>query len=155
MALYLVQHGRSLSKQEDPEQGLSPDGIDEVVRIAEVARQYGVPVTEIKHSGKKRARQTAEIFAQELNPAQGIEYMEGLKPMDDVVPVARELSSDRNWMLVGHLPFMERLTTFLLTGITDRPLFKFQNGGIVCLDDVPDSGGWVIRWALMPRIGRL
>jgi phosphohistidine phosphatase len=56
-------------------------------------------------------------------------------------------------MLVGHLPFMERLTSYLITGSIDIPVFKFQNGGIVCMDKDPDSRSWLIRWALMPKIG--
>jgi phosphohistidine phosphatase len=56
-------------------------------------------------------------------------------------------------MLVGHLPFMERLTSYLITGSIDKPVLKFQNGGIVCLDKDVDSGFWIIRWTLMPKIG--
>jgi phosphohistidine phosphatase len=56
-------------------------------------------------------------------------------------------------MLVGHLPFMERMTAFLITGSIDKPVFKFQNSGIVCLDKDPEAKAWVIRWALMPKIG--
>ncbi len=41
MAIYLVQHGKSLSKDIDPEKGLSEEGISEVQRIAEVAAGYG------------------------------------------------------------------------------------------------------------------
>ena len=63
MALYLVQHGKSLPKDVDPDQGLADEGIAETKRIAEVARGYQVNVSLIKHSGKKRARQTAEIFS--------------------------------------------------------------------------------------------
>ncbi len=66
MALYLVQHGKSLSKEEDPEQGLSAEGSADVTRIAEVAKGYHVRPNRILHSGKKRARQTAEIFAKSL-----------------------------------------------------------------------------------------
>ena len=56
-------------------------------------------------------------------------------------------------MLVGHLPFMERMTSYLIIGSTEPPLFKFQNGGIVCLDRLPETGRWVIKWTLMPNIG--
>jgi phosphohistidine phosphatase len=56
-------------------------------------------------------------------------------------------------MLVGHLPFMERMASCLTTGKTDYTVFKFQNGGIVCLDKLPDSDLWAIVWALMPHIG--
>ncbi len=53
MALYLVQHGKSLPKDVDPDQGLSDEGITESKRIADVARGYQVKVTLIKQSGKK------------------------------------------------------------------------------------------------------
>jgi phosphohistidine phosphatase len=55
-------------------------------------------------------------------------------------------------MLVGHLPFMERLTSYLITGSTDKPVFKFQNGGILCMDQDMDTHTWFIKWALMPYI---
>lgn len=55
-------------------------------------------------------------------------------------------------MLVGHLPFMERLTSTLITGSSERLVFKFQNGGIVCLDREADQPAWFIKWALMPKI---
>ena len=153
MALYLVQHGRSLPKDVDPEQGLSDQGIAETKRIAEVARDYQVNVSNIKQSGKKRARQTAEIFAAALNPAGGVEEVSGLKPLDDVTDFAASLDAAANHMLVGHLPFMERMASYLVTGSAEKPIFKFQNSGIVCLEKDPDSGSWVIVWTLMPKIG--
>ena len=152
MSLFLVQHGVSLPKEDDPERGLSESGIADVRRIAQVAKGYEVPVATIFHSGKKRARQTAEIFASFLNPEGGIEKMAGLKPMDDVKPFSINLSPKSNLMFVGHLPFMEKLTAYLLTGDERRPVFQFQNGGIVCLDTYGDQGGWVIKWTLMPHI---
>jgi phosphohistidine phosphatase len=153
MALYLVQHGKSLPKDQDPDQGLSREGMADVERIAGVARGYGVRLAAIRHSGKKRALQTAEIFAAALNPEKGVETMDGINPLDNVAAVAPTLRSDDNVMLVGHLPFMERLTSYLTTGATDRLIFKFQNGGIVCLDQDQDSKSWYIKWTLMPRIG--
>ena len=48
MALFLVQHGKSLEKEKDPERGLSPEGITEVTRIAEVAAGYGVMLSHIR-----------------------------------------------------------------------------------------------------------
>jgi phosphohistidine phosphatase len=153
MALYLVQHGKSLSKEDDPEQGLSPEGISDVSRIATVAKGYGITPTAIRHSGKKRARQTAEIFGSALLPGKEVVQTAGLNPLDDVSMVATQLKAGDNLMLVGHLPFMERLTSFLITGSVEKLIFKFQNGGIVCLDKNPDSPWWFIKWTLMPRIG--
>lgn len=153
MALFLVQHGRSLSKDIDPEQGLSEEGMAEARRIAEVAGGYGVTVSRIIHSGKKRARQTAEILDSFLKPQGGVHEAQGLKPLDDVAVWAGKIDSGDNLMLVGHLPFMSKLTSFLIAGSTDNPVFRFQNGGILCLDIDPDSRAWIICWSLMPKIG--
>jgi phosphohistidine phosphatase len=152
MSIYLVQHGKSLAKELDPGKGLSQEGISDVERIAGVAKNYGVKVALIKHSGKKRAMQTAEIFANALQPDKGVQESSGLNPLDDVTSVAENLSSIEETMLVGHLPFMERLTSYLLTGSTEKVVFKFQNGGIVCLDQNPEDRSWFIKWALMPKI---
>ncbi len=151
MALYLVQHGKSRSKEEDPEQSLSPEGEAETRRIAEVARGYAVSVEKIFHSVKKRARQTAEIFSGALSPPSGIQEKEGLKALDDVRAAAESIDNEGNTMLVGHLPFMSRLTSFLITENEELPVLAFQNSGIVCLDKT-ENGQWQIKWTLMPHI---
>lgn len=151
MALYLVQHGKNLAKEQDPDKGLSPQGRSEVERIANVAKGYAVTVSTIKHSGAKRALETAEIFADALKPPQGLQEISGIAPLDDVTRL-RPNAGD-NVMLVGHLPFMERLTSYLTTGSEDNTVFKFQNGGIVCLDEDVGKRSWHIKWALMPNIG--
>ena len=153
MALYLIQHGKSLSKDQDPDQGLSAQGIAETERMAKLAKDAGVAVSQIRHSVKTRARQTAEIFAGALNPKQGIREVSGIKPLDDVAAYAANIDPAEDIMLVGHLPFMERMTAFLITGSIDKPVFKFQNSGIVCLDKDPEAQAWIIQWALMPKIG--
>lgn len=152
MALYLVQHGKSLPKDTDPEQGLSEQGRSDVVRIADVAGQYGVRPAVVYHSGKKRARQTAEIFSGVLKPPRGCDAMNGLNPLDDVIGFSERINDAQDTMLVGHLPFMEALTAYLITGTADMKVFKFQNGGIVCLDKDPGQTGWFIKWTLMPNI---
>jgi phosphohistidine phosphatase len=153
MALFLVQHGKSLPKDVDAERGLSPEGVADTERIAGVARGYSVRVSVIRHSGKVRARQTAEIFASALQPEGGLEEADGLKPLDDVAGMAESMGNCDDVMLVGHLPFMERLTSYLVTGSAERPVFSFQNSGIVCLDRDAESRSWVIKWTLMPKIG--
>jgi len=153
MAIYLVQHGKSLSKEQDPEKGISETGVRETERIAEVAAGYKVDVKRIIHSGKKRALQTAEIFGRHLAPVEGVEKGEGLKPLDDVTAWSPKLEPGASLMLVGHLPFMEKLTGLMTTGSVDIIPFKFQNSGIICLDRDPDREKWFIKWSLMPNIG--
>ncbi len=152
MALYLVQHGKSLPKDVDPSRGLTEEGKADVKRIAEVARGYKVHVSQIKHSGKKRAAETSEIFASILGSDSGIEEISGINPTDDAAAFANSTDFKDDLMLVGHLPFMEKLASFLITGSADKPVFRFQNGGIVCLDKYPETGSWIIKWSLMPNI---
>ena len=151
MALFLVQHGKSLAKDKDLEQSLSEQGISDVNHIANNAKEHGISVSGIQHSGKKRAQQTAEILAAALSPANGVQKISGINPLDDVSAFAEKIKSTENLMLVGHLPFMAKLTSYLITGAIDKPVLKFQNAGIVCLDE--DNGAWFIKWTLMPNIG--
>ena len=153
MAVYLVQHGKSRDKSVDPEKGLSAEGKSETEMIARVANGYRLKVSRIVHSGKKRARETAEILASILSPANGLEPVKGMNPLDDVRVFADTLELDKDILLVGHLPFLERLIGLLVCGNPNQTVFKLQNSGILCLDRVPDVKHPVIRWALMPSIG--
>jgi phosphohistidine phosphatase len=153
MALYLVQHAKGLSKAVDPDQGVSETGISETRRMAKLVADHGVSVHRIHHSTKTRARQTAEIFAEALSPRDGLHAMEGIKPMDDVTAVASDLRPEDDLMLVGHLPFMARLASFLITGRIDPPVIQFQNSGVVCLDRPPEAPSWQIIWTFMPMVG--
>ena len=153
MSLYLVQHGKSLPKEQDPLKGLSEEGAAEVERIAEVAAHYGISVSRIVHSGKQRALQTAEILAEKLSPANGVDSIDGIKPLDDAAAFGDALQITDDVMVVGHLPFLEKLVAYLVTGKTGPPVFRMQNGGIICMDFYPDSTHVVIRWALMPNVG--
>jgi phosphohistidine phosphatase len=110
-------------------------------------------VSRIVHSGKKRARETAEILAAILSPTDGLESRTGMNPLDDVRALAGSLDLDKNIMLVGHLPFLERLIGLLVCDNPDQTVFKLQNSGILCLDRVPEVKNPVIRWALMPSVG--
>lgn len=152
MALYLVQHARALSAVEDPERGITDQGRAEVERIAGVAKGYGVRVGKILHSGKKRAVQTAEILARHLEPPSGMDRASGLCPQDDVMALAMALRSEDNWLIVSHMPFVSKLASYLVTGQLEPAIFRFQNGGIVCLEELAAPQGWIIKWALMPNV---
>jgi phosphohistidine phosphatase len=53
-------------------------------------------------------------------------------------------------MLVGHLPFMERLAGRMLTGEADQPVIGFTNAGIVCLEKHDER--WQARWIITPEM---
>jgi phosphohistidine phosphatase len=153
MALYLVQHGQCHSKEQDPLKGLSDIGREQTALIAGVAADYQVSVSQVAHSGKLRAQQTAEIFADALKPQNGMQVISGIAPLDDVASFAGSLALDEDLMLVGHLPFMEKMIAFLVTGQEQPSIFQMQNSGIVCIDADPRTGKSIIKWTLMPKIG--
>jgi phosphohistidine phosphatase len=66
--LYLVQHGQAKPENEDPERPLTGDGLDAVARVArQSVEQLGVRPDRVVHSGKTRARQTAEVWGRLVN----------------------------------------------------------------------------------------
>jgi phosphohistidine phosphatase len=146
MQLYLVQHAVALSAEEDPARPLSEEGRAAARRSAETASRLGIVVTEIRHSSKLRAAQTAEEFERAL----GVPRREvaGLAPKDEVEPVARELASAQDHvMIVGHQPFLGHLASFLLCGDERLPVLGFENAGLVRLDR-GEAGRWTLRWNL-------
>jgi phosphohistidine phosphatase len=54
-------------------------------------------------------------------------------------------------MIVGHLPFMERLTARLLTGDADREGFAFGAGSVGCLQR-RGAGEWILVWMIQPEL---
>ncbi len=152
MSIYISQHGKSASKDVDPKRGLTPDGAAEVTRVARMLSEAGLAVDVIWHSGKARAAQTAEIFAASLKPDEGVKSRDGIGPLDDVEAFAGDLPKDRNEMIVGHLPFMERIVSYLITGDADGRVVVFQNGGVVRLDWDAQWQRWVIGSMVFPNL---
>ena len=150
MRLYLVQHGRCLDEAQDPARPLSESGRREVASVADIARHFGVAVSRIEHSGKLRARQTADLCAEALGPDGGVHARTGLAPRDDVVAFAHDGLGD-GLMVVGHLPFLERLVGKLLVDDPGRRIYRMQNAGILALERDAE-GVWSIRWAVTPNL---
>ena len=151
MQIVLVQHGDAKTEAQDPERPLTDRGVQDVERVAAWASRAGVQVAQIRHSGKRRAQQTAEILAERLHPADGTVAIGGLKPNDDVSPVAETLASDTEpVMLVGHMPFLGRLVGLLVTGDSDIEVVRFRNSGMVCLGR--RNGRWSVEWSVPPEL---
>lgn len=153
MNLYLVQHAEAKPESEDPERRLSERGRAEMGKTARFAAEHlAIRVPRILHSGKTRARETAEALAEALRPASGVEAADGLDPAADAKVWARRLADSReDVMLVGHLPHLARLASLLICGHEDKPVVAFQTGGIVHLRR-DEAGRWSIGWLVVPGI---
>ena len=153
MRLYLIQHGEAKPEAEDPERPLTVRGEEEVKKVALKAGNLNVLPSKIFHSGKLRAKQTAELIAKGLRISPGrVEAVQGLNPNDDVKPWARRIGYEKeDVMIVGHLPFLEKLASFLLCGDEKLGLVLFRYGAIVCLEQNEDKG-WAVRLILTPEM---
>ena len=153
MKVYLVQHGEAQPKDVDPTRSLTERGRQEVQRVATFAERLGLEVHQIRHSGRTRAEQTAGILSEALSPPGGVVAATGLAPLDDVQPVADGLAREQQpVMLVGHLPFMARLTGLLVTSDPNRSVVRFRNGGIICLAYEEEKEAWLVTWVLTPEM---
>jgi phosphohistidine phosphatase len=117
------------------------------------ASNLNVVPSRILHSGKLRAKQTAELVAQGLGVSPGrVEAVQGLNPNDDVKPWAKRIGDEKeDMMIVGHLPFLGKLASVLLCRDEKANLILFRYGAIVCLEQNEDKG-WAVRWILTPEI---
>ncbi len=135
MQLYLVQHGQALSKDADPERPLSDKGQADIERLAEWLGENGVKITTILHSGKTRARQTAELLERLLKPAGRIHQEEGLGPSDSPKVFLDGLHDhSEDILLAGHMPFVARVVSVALTGRPDRHVVEFEPGSVAGLE---------------------
>jgi phosphohistidine phosphatase len=147
--LYLLRHGEAKSKEEDPERGLTDTGRTDVTRMATWAASAGIMVDEIRHSGKLRAQQTAEIFAEHLGAQAAA--VPGLAPNDDVATIAGAIEQEQGTvMLVGHLPFLERLAALLITGDAEDRVLTLEASALVELTQT--DGVWKATCLMQPRL---
>ena len=150
MLVYLVQHGDAKREEEDPSRPLSEKGIKDVKEVASHISRLNVEVEEVLHSGKLRAKQTAEIIAEKLKIEKGISEKDGLSPMDDANMWAERLKTRTDsLMLVGHLPHLGKLASLLLCSEKERNVVAFKMGGVVCLKR--DDTEWSLQWMITPE----
>lgn len=152
MLTYLVQHAESRPKEEDPARDLSAQGLEDITKVVNFLGQLNLPVKKIFHSGKTRALSTARILAKSLQPPAGVEAATGLAPLDDPAAWADRIAgAEEEIMLVGHLPHLDRLAAFLITGDQEKSVINFKMGGVLCVKRLAEDR-WSVEWLVIPEI---
>jgi phosphohistidine phosphatase len=152
MYLYLVQHAEANREEEDPTRDLTAEGRRDLESVAQHLRRLQVQVRQIFHSGKTRAKSSAQVMARYLQPPAGVSEMAELAPLaDPEVWAARIAGMDEDLLLVGHLPHLDRLAALLLTGDPEKSVINFRMGGAVRLRRM-EGGQWVVDWIIIPEI---
>ncbi len=152
MRVYLMQHGEAKAKDEDPDRHLTDQGQRDVQGVAALLRPLRLTAEAVWHSGKPRAAQTADALAAGMAVNQGVQARD-LGADDDVQPVRDTLEGSRSDVaIVGHQPFLGKLSGLLVSGSADRPAVRFQYGAVACLEK--QDGSWQVAWMVVPPMAR-
>ena len=150
MKLYLVQHGIAVDKNVDPDRPLTDEGQKEVEKVAFFVKPMELRIESLWHSPKIRAVQTAKLIADILGIVNRTET-QGLKPADEVKPIDKKIEKQNtDLMIVGHLPFLSKLASYLLTGNYEQSPVKFSKAGILCLTN--EENVWQLEWYVTPQL---
>ena len=148
MFLYILQHGEAVAKDIDPERPLSEQGARDIRILAMHMKNMGVQLGTIFHSGKLRARQSADIIAEVLAPEIEPVQADGLNPNDDPALIADDIAQMNGAVLIAsHMPFVSRLCSTLLTGTTAAE-FASLPGTLFCLEKADHR--WRLAYMLRP-----
>ena len=152
MKLYLVQHGEASPEETDPERPLSDKGRSDTSKAAAFLREAGISVETILHSTKLRAEQTARILADTLDQRCDVVKRDFLSPNDPLDNILDEISRrDDDLMIVGHLPFLDRLTSRLILGSEEKSIVRFRQGGVLFLER-GEERSWRITGFIVPDL---
>lgn len=142
MRLYLVQHGEALPNDVDPDRHLSDKGRRDCTALSEWLNDHGVSTNAILHSGKTRARETAESLLATLTAGGEVRKDEGIGPNDPPKAFLDRLQGVEGDILVAsHMPFVARTVSVALTGEPDHRLVEFEPGSVAGLYRT-DEGIW-------------
>jgi phosphohistidine phosphatase len=148
MKIYLIQHGLALPREKNPDRPLSTQGEAQVQRTAEYLKSRSIMADMIWHSKKIRSVQTADIIAEAIG-CKKIKARDDMNPKDPVKKFSEEISASKmDIIIVGHLPFLQKLAGRLLTGLEKSDIIVFKNSGVLALDYDEE---WKIDWLVTPE----
>ncbi len=154
MRLYIVQHGDSLPKDVDPDRPLSDRGRADIKRLTEWLLSHNIQIAQILHSGKSRAKETAEILLPLLKSPSQIYEGQGLAPNDSPEAFLHQMrDAEKDTLVAGHMPFVARTVSQALTGAPDRPLVEFVPGSVAGIER-SDRASWRLFVFVRPEFLR-
>jgi len=145
--LYLVHHGIAVGRDVDARRPLSTEGKADVERLAAQAAARGAKPVVVWHSGKLRAKQTAEAFWRACNALAEFSATRDLQPDDPAQWIRDRLRGERRDILIaGHFTHLPRLLT-LLVASGDAGV-EFPVNGVVALATEDEGETWREAWRL-------
>jgi len=148
LKLFLVHHGEAVGPEIDPRRPLSDHGREKVEQLALEAAVRGARPVIVWHSGKLRARQTAEAFWRTCNALADLSATRDLQPDDPPGWILDRLRGEsRDVLIAGHYPHLPRLLALLSSGRQEQPA-SFPQHGVVALETEDGGLTWKELWRL-------
>ncbi len=146
LRVYLVHHGDAVGPDVDIRRPLSQAGRVMSERTAAAAAARGARPAVVWHSGKLRAKQTAEIYWRACNALADFSASRDLQPDDRPIFMRDRLRHEtRDILIAGHFPHLPGLLA-LLAGGADGDQAGFPMHGIVALRTDDDGETWTEEW---------
>jgi phosphohistidine phosphatase len=158
--LYLIRHSiaeeRGEAWPDDTRRPLTARGRASMRKVTRGLMRLGIAFDAILTSPLARARQTAEIVADQYDKRPPIVTIDSLSPSGSFQSVLADLerqATHTHLALVGHEPGMGELAA-RLAGL-GHPL-PFKKGAVCRIDvaSIPSIGPGVLRWFATPKILR-
>jgi phosphohistidine phosphatase len=158
MMLYIMRHGLAeepTPKGDDAARQLTAEGVDKIRKAAAGLRAAGFSFEMILTSPIIRARETADLVAQEfdgLKPRAMPELTTGASP-NGALEALSKLQLPESVIAVGHEPTLSRLAALLLSGSSESMEIRLKQGGVIALEfgDRVERGGAKLRWMMTQR----
>ena len=155
MELYVARHAQAVEESRGGDRPLTEAGRDDARRVGAAMAIAGVEIADVWHSGKLRARETADLLAGAIGGVSHLKERSDLSPLanpSDVLDAVRDHESDGPLLLVGHLPHVERLASLLLTGDENAEVVEVPTGGVLRLVGADDGRHWRLTWFVTPSL---
>ena len=161
MNLYLLRHGIAAEPgtpgfESDSERPLIPKGERRLRSAVAAMEKLELSFDLILSSPFVRARQTAEIVAEELKLKKHLKFSDDLIPgggSKELIHALNELKPEpENALLVGHEPSLSRFISLLVSGGADAAAIEMKKGGLCKLEVGELRHGQCARlaWLLTP-----
>jgi phosphohistidine phosphatase len=162
MNIFILRHGIAVERgtkgfDVDAERPLTGKGKRQLRTSAAAMKRMKLRFDLILSSPYKRARQTAEIVAEELKLKKRLKLSDTLRFESDPGAMIGEIAglkpTPKNVLLVGHEPYLSNLISRLVSG-TGNIAMDFKKGGLckIEMEKLRDGTSTRLVWLLTPKL---
>lgn len=158
MEIYILRHGAAEEAHggmRDADRALTPEGAKKLQPVLRRARAIDVQPPVILTSPYRRARETAQVAAEELRNGSKLVESRALTPDSSPEAVWDEIRVHKTVaqiMIVGHEPLLSSVYAYLLGAALVQIDVKKGSLGRIDVDRFSGQPRGVLRWLIHPKL---